>query len=284
MFYNIALIQILLVILLMFVSIEIFKWINHKLLLKELKKIPFPSHYEKVLKKIPYYNLLDDDLKLKLHYKMMVFIEEKEWLGIKNDITFEMKVIVSFYACLMVVNLDEKSYENLNTIYIYPYEYVLNEIKSYDGIYTKEKFIIEGQSTSGVVLLSWHHIKKEVYNFKNHNVIIHEFAHELDFEDGIADGVPVLENSKYKSWAIDMFKTYKALNTKSITNRFWGKYKIFGNYAAINEAEFFAVASELFFQKPDSLKQKFPKVYKQLLQFYKIDTVKLFTKKGVKNV
>ena len=279
MFYNIALIQILLVILLMFVSIEIFKWINHKLLLKELKNIPFPSHYEKVLKKIPYYNLLDDDLKIKLHFKMMVFIEEKEWIGIKNDITFEMKVIVSFYACLMVVNLDEKSYENLNTIYIYPYEYVLNEIKSYDGIYTKEKFIIEGQSTSGVVLLSWHHIKKEVYNFKNHNVIIHEFAHELDFEDGIADGVPVLENSKYKSWAIDMFKTYKALNTKSITNRFWGKYKIFGNYAAINEAEFFAVASELFFQKPDSLKQKFPKVYKQLSQFYKIDTVKLFTNK-----
>lgn len=215
---------------------------------------------------------------------MMIFIEEKEWLGIKKDVTFEMKVVISFYACLIIVNLDNESYENLNTIYIYPYEYVINELKSYDGIYTKEKFIIEGQSTGGVVLISWHNAKKESYHFKNHNVIIHEFAHELDFENGVADGVPILENSKYKSWANIMFKTYKRLNRKSITNRFWGKYKLFGYAGAINEAEFFAVASELFFEKPNSLLQKFPDVYKQLEQFYKIDTTKLFAKGKIKNV
>lgn len=280
MVYSSALAQILLIILIIYLFIESIKWIDHILLLRRLKKVPFPKHYEKVLKNIPHYNLLSDNLKIKLHYKMMVFIEEKEWIGIKKDVTYEMKVMVSFYACLMIVNLNEKSYENLNTIYIYPYEYVLNEIKSYDGIYTKEKLIIEGQSTGGVVLLSWHNVKKEAYHIKNHNVVIHEFAHELDFEDGVADGVPILESSKYKSWAINMFKTYKALNTKSITNRFWGKYKLFGKSGAINEAEFFAVASELFFQKPNSLKQKFPEVYNQLLQFYKIDTIKLFTKKG----
>ncbi len=279
MIYYSGLIQVLLIILLLFVTIEIIKWINHFLLLRELKTKSFPTHYERVLKRIPYYNLLPQDLKLKLHYRMMIFIEEKEWLGIKKDVTYEMKVIISFYACLMTVNISRETYENLTTIYVYPYEFILNEVKSYDGIYTKEKLILEGQSSGGVVIISWHNAKKEAYHFKNHNVIIHEFAHELDFENGVANGIPVLDNLKYKSWANIMFKTYKTLNAKSLTNRFWGKYKLFGYGGAINEAEFFAVASEMFFEKPKSLQKSFPEVYGQLKQFYKIDTIKLFTKR-----
>ena len=73
-----------------------------------------------------------------------------------------------------------------------------------------------------------------------------------------------------------MFKTYKEVNEKSITNRFWGKYKLFGYNASINEAEFFAVATELFFENPKSLHKIFPSVYNQLKQFYKHDTIKLF--------
>ncbi len=284
MIYSSALAQILLIILALFLFIETIKWIDHILLLKKLKNIPFPKHYQKVLNQIPYYNLLDKKTKLKLHYKMLVFIEEKEWIGMKNDVTFEMKVVISFYACLMIVNLDEKSYENLNTIYVYPYEYILDEVKSYDGIYTQEKSILEGQSTGGVVLVSWHHAKKEAYHFKKNNVIIHEFAHELDFEDGVADGVPILENMKYKSWASIMFQTFKTLNSKSLKNRFLGKYKLFGHYAALNEAEFFAVSSELFFEKPRQLQHDFPIIYKQLKGFYNIDTVKLFEKGDNKDV
>jgi len=144
---------------------------------------------------------------------------------------------------------------------------------------TKEKTILEGQSTGGVVLLSWHYAKKEGYHFKNNNVIIHEFAHELDFEDGVADGVPVLDHTKYKGWATIMFKTYKTLNSKSLKNRFLGKYKLFGHYAGINEAEFFAVSTERFFEKPIQLKKNFPQVYNQLKEFYQIDTLKLFEHK-----
>ncbi len=276
-FYYSSLVQIFLSILIIFLLIELVKWVKHLLLIKRLKTTPFPSHYEKVLKKIPYYNLLPEDLKLKLHYKMMIFIEEKEWLGIRKDVTYEMKVVISFYACLMIVNIDNDVYKQLNTIYVYPHEYILNEIKSYGGIYTKEKFILEGQSTGGVVIISWHNAKKEAYHLQKHNVIIHEFAHELDFEDGVADGIPILDHLKYNGWIDIMFSTYKKLNEKNIKNRFLGKYKLFGTYGATNEAEFFAVASEIFFEKPKSLQKSFPKVYNQLKQFYKIDTAKLFT-------
>jgi hypothetical protein len=89
---------------------------------------------------------------------------------------------------------------------------------------------------------------------------------------------------KYKSWANIMFHTYKTLNTKSLKNRFLGKYKLFGHYAAINEAEFFAVSSELFFTKPKQLQQEFPDVYKQLQGFYNLDTLKLFEKGDSTNV
>jgi Mlc titration factor MtfA (ptsG expression regulator) len=280
--YSSALAQILLIILVIFLFIEIVKWVDHLLLLKKLKSTPFPEHYKKVLDAVPYYNLLDKRSQLKLQYKMLLFIEEKEWIGIKNDVTSEMKIVISFYACLMILYLDEKNYSNLSTIYVYPYEYILNETKSYDGIYTNEKAILEGQSSGGVVLVSWHNAKKEGYHFKKHNVILHEFAHELDFEDGEADGIPVLDNMKYKGWATIMFKTYKTLHAKSLKNRFLGKYKLFGHYAAINEAEFFAVSTELFFEKPMQLQKEFPQVYNQLQGFYKIDTIKLFKKERKK--
>ncbi|MEA3290035.1 MAG: M90 family metallopeptidase [Campylobacterota bacterium] len=284
MFYNTALIQIILSILLIFVSWEIIRYIDNYLFFKELKKKVFPTHYLKVLQTIPYYKLLDEKTKLKLQYKMLLFIETKEFIGIKKDVSYEMKVIIAFYACLMIVNKQTDEYDNLNTIYVYPYEYVIDEIKSYDGIYTKQKAVIQGQSTGGVVFLSWHDAKKQSFTFKNHNVIIHEFAHELDFEDGVADGVPILEKGNYKAFGNVMFHAFKKLNAKTVANRFLGKYKIFGNYGGTNEAEFFAVSSELFFEKPKSLKDSFPDVYAQLKSFYNIDTYKLFEKKDHKDV
>ena len=147
MIYSSALAQILLIILLVFFLIEITKWVNHILLLKKLKTTPFPEHYKKILESIPYYPLLDSRSQTKLQYKMLVFMEDKEWIGIKHDVTYEMKVVISFYACLLILNLDEKSYAGLNTIFVYPYEYIANETKNFDGILTKEKTILEGQST-----------------------------------------------------------------------------------------------------------------------------------------
>ena len=95
--------------------------------------------------------------------------------------------------------------------------------------------------------------------------------------DGEIDGVPPMEASRYHEWTQVMYHEYQKLSEKSMQGRYLGKYKIIGNYAASNEAEFFAVATERFFETPQSLKEHFPDIYRELKQFYRIDPVSLFS-------
>jgi Mlc titration factor MtfA (ptsG expression regulator) len=96
--------------------------------------------------------------------------------------------------------------------------------------------------------------------------------------DGEINGVPPIENSKYNEWTNVLFSDYQKLNRIALKNREWGKYKLLGSYAATNEAEFFAVVTERFFESPHSLKKHFPELYTELKDFYKIDTVNLVPK------
>jgi len=91
--------------------------------------------------------------------------------------------------------------------------------------------------------------------------------------DGEIDGVPPMERSKYHEWTNVLYKEFEKLNKVAMKNRDWGDYKFIGEYAATNEAEFFAVISERFFESPVSLKQKFPDLYNELSDFYGIDPV-----------
>jgi len=166
-------------------------------------------------------------------------------------------------------------YDNLKTIIIYPNAVAFENLQAAGGIYTKEKFLIDGQAANDTVIIIWHDAKKEAYHLRHDNVIVHEFAHEIDFMDGEVDGVPPIECSKYDEWSRVLFGDFKKLNNVALKNRDWGKYKLLGSYAATNEAEFFAVVTERFFESPQSLKKHFPELYNELKEFYKIDTIKL---------
>jgi Mlc titration factor MtfA (ptsG expression regulator) len=89
--------------------------------------------------------------------------------------------------------------------------------------------------------------------------------------DGEVDGVPPLERSKYHAWTEVLYRDFKKLSHVLETEKGWGKYKLLGRYAATNEAEFFAVVSERFFESPHSLKHHFPELYAQLKAFYRVD-------------
>ena len=93
--------------------------------------------------------------------------------------------------------------------------------------------------------------------------------------DGEIDGVPPIKKSKYDEWTNILFHDYKKLSNVVSKNRDWGKYKLLGSYASTNEAEFFAVVSERFFETPQSLKKHFPELYNELKSFYNIDTANL---------
>jgi len=241
-------------------------------MLARIDQMPFPESYRSVLFKTPHYGHLSIEEKEKIERSILRFIHMKEFIGVKMRVTDEIKVIIAFYACLLLLHIEtENCYDNLRTVIIYPSPVVIDSIRNNGGIFTKEDFVIDGQSANDTVVLVWHDAKHEAFHLRHENVIIHEFAHEIDFMDGEVDGVPPLERSKYHAWTEVLYRDFKKLSHVLETERDWGKYKLLGSYAATNEAEFFAVVSERFFESPHSLKHHFPELYAQLKAFYKVD-------------
>ena len=244
--------------------------------IKKILSEPFKDEYRKYLQNTTHYNKLPKEDKEKIEHSILLFTNTKEFIGVSVEVTAEMKVIIAFYACLLLLHKTTTNcYENLKTIIIYPSAVAFENINAANGIYTKEKFLIDGQSANDTVVIVWHDAKKEAYHLRHDNVIVHEFAHEIDFMDGEIDGVPPIEKSKYDEWTKVLFHDYKKLSNVAAKNRDWGKYKLLGSYAATNEAEFFAVVSERFFETPQSLKKHFPELYAELKDFYNIDTASL---------
>jgi Mlc titration factor MtfA (ptsG expression regulator) len=97
-------------------------------------------------------------------------------------------------------------------------------------------------------------------------VVLHEFSHQLDQEDGVADGAPILEHrASYVTWARVLGEEYEALRKKR------RRKTVMRKYGATNPAEFFAVATEAFFEKPKQMKKKHPELYDELRDYYKLD-------------
>lgn len=278
--YPLALLLIFSSLFILYLALHLFLWLRHRALLSRLKKAPFPQNYKEILQKTPFYSRLESSDQAVMHYLILRFINEKEFIGLNHmEITDEIRVIVSFYACLLLLRIKRHdNYGNLKTVLIYPYEFISRESKSYGGIYTKERFVLEGQSSNDTVVISWHSAKKEAYHRYRQNVVLHEFAHEIDFMSGEIDGAPPMSESRYHGWTEVMYREYRKLREKSFKGRYLGKYKLIGEYAATNEAEFFAVASERFFEAPQSLKKHFPDIYSELKSFYRMDTASLFPK------
>jgi hypothetical protein len=122
---------------------------------------------------------------------------------------------------------------------------------------------------SGPVVLAWDSVKGGTLNITDaRNVVLHEFAHQLDQEDGAADGAPILERrSRYITWARVLSKEYEVLRKKMRKHR----RSVLDKYGATNPAEFFAVATETFFEKPRQMEKEHPELYDELKNYYKVD-------------
>jgi len=271
-YYYLRLLAFILALTAIYVLVQIFGWYRKRKVLETIAQMPFDPQYRKILERTPHYRYLSDEDQRKIERSILHFIHTKEFVGVKMDITDEMKVVIAFYACLLLLHIDtDNCYDNLKTIILYPSPVVLDNVRNNGGIYTKEDFLIDGQSANDTVVLVWHDARYEAYHLRHDNVIVHEFAHEIDYMDGEVDGVPPLERSKYDSWTKVLLEDFKKLNNVAFKNREWGKYKLLGSYAATNEAEFFAVVTERFFESPHSLRHHFPELYKELKDFYNID-------------
>jgi len=218
---------------------------------------------------LPMIASLSAEHRKQLFGKMQVFLSEKTFEGCGGQkITEEIKVTIAAQACMLLLGRETRIYPRLKAILVYPHTYQSGQKGMFGGDNGKGARLGESWDC-GVVVLSWNSVKGGARNFEDgHNVTFHEFAHQLDQEDGAADGAPILEErSVYATWAHVFNNEYKAL--VKLTRR--GKKDTMDRYGATNPAEFFAVATETFFEKPRQLKKKHPELYEELQYYYKVN-------------
>jgi Mlc titration factor MtfA (ptsG expression regulator) len=233
-----------------------------------LLSTPFPAAWDTILKKnLPPYGKLPPDLLRQLHDLTRIFMAEKSFEGCGGlTLTDEIKVTIAAQACMLLLNRRMKLYPNLYSILVYPSTYVAGTKPTIRGPSPQASARLGESWHSGAVVLAWDSVKHGAANFNDgHNVTMHEFAHQLDQHYGAADGAPALESrSAYSAWAQVFSKEYELLRRRK---------SVMHAYGATNPAEFFAVATETFFEKPVQLKKKHPELYEELYGFYRVNPI-----------
>ena len=234
----------------------------------------FPAEWIAILEtNLGVYRLLPPEDQRELQEHVMVFLAEKRFEGCGGlEIDDEIRVTIAGQACLLLLHREPAYYPSLKTILVYPSSYLAKN--PYDA---DEKSHRLGESWQyGPVVLAWDSSRRGGKNaFDGHNVVVHEFAHQLDQMDGVADGAPTLGKGepldarklKYRSWALVFSREFECFERKAAK----GKKTVIDHYGATNPAEFFATATEAFFEKPRQLKKKRPELYEELRSYYKQD-------------
>ena len=240
---------------------------------KALAKEPFPEAWSAImLRNVPYCLGLHADERTRLEELIKVLIAEKNFEGCAGiEITDEIKVTIAAQACLLLLNIRHNFYEGLVTILVYPQNFVFErEERNETGLVTVTKQPVLGLcSSTGTVVVSWPDtLHGAQWPDDGRNVVLHEFAHQLDQLDGSMNGAPVLDSAfRYREWAQVLGAEYEHLKSEVAL----GRPSLIGDYAATKPAEFFAVVTELFFERPFELQQQHPALYGAFQQYYQQD-------------
>jgi len=254
----------------------IFRFIKHYL----SKKEEFPEHYRRLLSgKVRFFRYLKRDQQEKLIERMKVFMDEKIFEGCGDlELTDEMRVVISAYACLMILGEPSDYYPELQSILVYPDDYVAPVYEENPGgIVTEGNERRQGESwDTGSVVLSWSDILETTQSGSNNqNLVIHEFAHQLDLQYGLSASITIEGKvlNEGDEWTQELAKTYREL-IKQV--RFGRKDGVLDLYGATNPAECFAVVMEAFIESPRDLEIKYPRIYRMLSDFLGFDPARIW--------
>jgi Mlc titration factor MtfA (ptsG expression regulator) len=221
---------------------------------------------------VPYLKSLSAEDLRELEGNIQVFLSEKAFEGCGGlAMSDEIRVTIAAQACLLLLHRETDFYPTLQSILVYPSAYTAPETTSpAPGVVREGVSVRLGESwLRGGVVLSWDDVLRGAADIHDgQNVVLHEFAHQLDQEEGAGDGAPILpRRSMYAAWARTFGEEYLRLRKDSQC----GRKSVLDKYGATNPAEFFAVATECFFEKGAALKSKHPALYDELKLFYRQD-------------
>ena len=238
---------------------------------KSLLGSRLPDHEREILHtEIPILAKLPADLHAPLEGKINLFFDQVDMYGCDGlELTDEMMLSIAGQACLLIVNTDAW-YKNLRTVLVYPGAFKSVQAEQ-DGFVSREREVIRlGESWSrGPVILSWAHSEQGAANDADgHNVVLHEFAHQLDDLSGATNGVPILnKRQSYATWE----RVFLAAYDRHLKKVRRGRKTVLDAYGAQNHQEFLAVAVEAFFEKPTQLVDDEPALYQQLSTLLQLD-------------
>lgn len=250
----------------------IFGWFKRRKR-NRLRTKPLPTRWCNILaRNVPYIALLPPLDRQELWGHTQILLAEKKFAGCAGlEITDEIRVTIAAQAALLLLHRQTDYFPLMRTILVYPDRFVAERSEEQeDGTIVEESVEQAGESWfGGPVILSWRDVLDSAADpHDGYNVVLHEFAHQLDDESGGTEGAPELgSHSHYQSWAQVFGHEYEELQNAVLTDR----ASLLDEYGAESPAEFFAVATECFFERPRALRRKHPELYRQLSGYYRQD-------------
>ena len=240
----------------------------------ELRARPVPDEWHAILRRnLPLFARLSRADQQELLEHVQVFLAEKNMEGCAGlELTDEIKVTIAAQACLLLLHRETDYYPQLVTVLVYPSGYIAQRdqpVNEHVWDESDDPLLGHTHSRLNTVVLAWDAAKGGAADpADGQNLVLHEFAHQLDFEDSSTDGAPALATrAEYLAWARIMSREFEQLRAADET----GMPSVFDTYGASEPAEFFAVVTEAFFEKPRAVKAKHAELYAILAQFYQQD-------------
>ena len=235
---------------------------------RRLLEEPIEPVWEDSLGRLPFVHGLNLDERHRLVEIARVIEGEKKWEACGGlSLTEEMPVWVSLQAALLILEVDHDYFRTVKSVFFYPSTYVRpKKMRASSG---ELKAILGEAWLGGPTVLAWDATRRGALQPHDGRTLVwHEFAHKLDMLDGVIDGTPPLERREdYARWREVLSKEYEALRE----DKKKGRRSILRKYGATNPAEFFAVATETFFEKSRAMKKKHPELYDTLAMYFRQD-------------
>ena len=265
---------ILLVIGILALGVYLFAWPlwRRRLALRQA----FPHHWQGILEElVPLYRRLPPPLQRQLERHVQLFLHEKPIYGCDGlEVTDAIRVAIAGHACLLIVARPFSDFDAIRSVLVYPGAYRVTEAVSDGMLEAVEQEVRAGESwEEGRVVLSWDDCLAASRDPDGpHNVVLHEFAHQLDHAGGVTNGAPQLDSDSARRWQAVMSEAYERL-TRDYDEEGSGWLDPYG---MSHPVEFFAVLTEAFFQQPRTLRQHEPDIYEVLTRFYRISPAEGF--------
>jgi Mlc titration factor MtfA (ptsG expression regulator) len=251
----------------------LFRWLKRRRR-RDILAQPFPSEWTEWLEEnVVQYSRLDAALQRRLRDLTQVFVAEKHWEGLEGlEISWEMQVTIAALASLLLLGREDLDFDHVLSILVYPDMYLARQKQVTEfGLVTEGREARLGEAWyRGPVILSWEDVLMDArQEERGFNVVLHEFAHQLDMANGQAvDGTPPLRRrSDYARWSVVMTSEFDQLVERCRRRR----PGVLDCYGASEPSEFFAVATEAFFERPYALRNQSPALYETLQQFYEVN-------------